>query len=249
MTRQPKTLPTMLKASFPVLLFVGIMAACAPGTPEAASGEGDAVPDTTQRRYVEGNTLVSTYLPPLRVKVDTAFVYAGSIDFILKDIARVHRYVFVDADAGQRIERLFIFQFEGFLDTNDHVYRYRFPNPLMLGGIAFRPNTWYYDDAAEIARNPGAESERTRAFLEGMGYRLDPELMMSRFVAVVDEARRNELILYYLENVRDTGYTLAELATDGGDIRPEHAALDTALVYRSRRAFTVHPAHESNPNN
>ena len=227
-----------------VLLVMGsgglLLAGCEPGASEAAEA-ADAAPaaETTQQRYVEGNVFTSTYLPAIRIEIDEALTYVGSIDFILKDIARVERYVFVEADQGQRIKRMIVFQFEGFLDTNDHYYRYRFPNPDTLGGHVFNHNTWFYDDAAGIARNPGAESERTRAFLEAKGYRLDTELMMSRFVGVVDEEKRNELILFYFENVRDTGYTLAELATEGGDIRPEHAALDDDLTQRSLHIMTV----------
>ncbi len=217
-----------------------LLMGCEPGASEAAARAGAVdQPDTTQQRYVEGQVLVSTDLPAIRVRLDEAFAYVGEMAFTLKDIARVERYVFVDVDEQQRIERMFIFQFEGFLDNNDHTYRYRFTNPVQLGGHTFNHNTWYYDDAAEIARNPGAESERTRAFLEEQGYHLEQELMMSRFVAVVDEARRNELILFYFENVRDTGYTLAEIATKEGDIAPEHTALDDSLTYRSRQHFTA----------
>lgn len=207
----------------------------------AAAEPADAAsaPDTTQQRYVEGTVFTSTYLPALRIEIDEAMTYVGMMDFILKDIARVERYVFVEADVQQRVERMIVFQFEGFLDNNDHYYRYRFTNPDTLGGHVFNHNTWYYDDAAEMARNPGAESERTRAFLEGKGYRLDTELMMSRFVGVVDEEKRNELILFYFENVRDTGFTLAEIATEGGDIRPEHAALDAALKQRSLQSLAI----------
>ena len=217
-----------------------LLAGCEPDASEAAERAGAVdQPDTTPQRYVEGQVLVSTDLPAIRVRLDEAFAYVGQRTFTLKDIARVERYVFVDADEQRRIERMFIFQFEGFLDTNDHTYRYRFTNPVELGGHTFNHNTWYYDDAVEMARNPGAESERTRAFLEEQGYHLEQELMMSRFVAVVDEAKRNELILYYFENVRDTGYTLAEIATKEGDIAPEHTALDDSLTYRSRQHFTV----------
>lgn len=215
---------------------------CGAETGEAAApADGAAVPDTTQRRYVEGSVFTSTYLPAIRIEIDEALSYVGMMDFILKDIARVERYVFVEADEAQRITRMIVFQFEGFLENNEHYYRYRFTNPDTLGGHVFNHNTWYYDDAAEIAHNPGAESERTRAFLEGKGYRLDTELMMSRFVAVVDEAKRHELILFYFENVRNTGLTLAEVATQGGDIRPEHTALDAALRQRSLHSLSIQP--------
>ena len=235
----------MLKRYSAIALFLVLPAGLGTAGCERAEGDGAAPletvapADTTQRRYVDGNTFISTYLPPLRIEVDEAMTYVGAIDFILKEIAQVERHVFVQADAQQRIERMVIFQFEGFLETTDDYYRYRFTNPDTLGGLAFRHNTWYYDDAAQIANNPEAESARTRAFLEAKGYSLDAELMMSRFVAVVDEAKRHELILFYWENVRDTGLTLAELATSDGDIQPQHAALDAALKQRSLQALTV----------
>ena len=221
-----------------LVLGLGLMAMGCRVETEEAMADTVPAPDTT-RRYVEGNVFTSTYLPAIRIEIDEALEYVGMMDFILKDIAHVERYVFVEADAQQRIERMIVFQFEGFLDNTDEYYRYRFTDPDTLGGLAFNHNTWYYDDAAQIAQNPGAESERTRAFLEEKGYTLETELMMSRFVAVVDEAKRHELILFYWENARDTGYTLAEIATEGGDIRPEHAAVEEGLIQRSRQYLTV----------
>ena len=224
-----------------LVLGIGLVTVGCQVETEEAMADTTPAPDTT-RRYVEGNVFTSTYLPAIRIEIDEALSYVGMMDFILKDIAQVERYVFVEADAQQRIERMIVFQFEGFLDNNDHYYRYRFIDPDTLGGLAFNHNTWYYDDAVVRARNPGAESERTRAFLEARGYTLENELMMSRFVAVVDEAKRHELILFYFENVRDTGFALAEIATDDGDIRPEHAAVEEGLIQRSRRYLTVLPA-------
>ena len=161
----------MLTNTLNILLLLtlagGVLAAgCERGASEAAEpADAPAAPDTTQRRYVEGNVFTSTYLPAIRIEIDAAMAYVGMMDFILKDIAQVERYVFVEADEAQRITRMIVFQFEGFLDNNDHYYRYRFNNADTLGGHLFNHNTWYYDGAVEMARNPGAESERTRAFL------------------------------------------------------------------------------------
>lgn len=210
--------------------------ACRPAAQGAARVD-DAAPDTTQRRTVDGRVFVSTYLPELRVEIDEAFAYVGHVEFDLKGLARVDRHVFVDAD-GARVERMIVFQFEGFLDDNDHTYHYRFTNPMTLGGATYNQNTYFFDTAVSIARNPGAETDHTAAFLKEKGYELEDEQMTSRFVRVVDDARRHELILFYLENVSSTGYTLAEISRDGG-IVPRHTALADGLTQRSLQSFTI----------
>ena len=71
------------------------------------------------QRYVTGPIFISTHLPPLRVEIDPAFTYLGNLEFGLKGIAQVDRHLFIEAE-GQAIQRLIIFQFEGFLDNNSY---------------------------------------------------------------------------------------------------------------------------------
>src|SRR5256885_16296773 len=59
-------------------------------------------------RRVKGRTLVSSSLPPLRIKFDKAFKYVGSQKFILYERAQVEQYFFVDADKQKRIRRMFM---------------------------------------------------------------------------------------------------------------------------------------------
>ncbi len=73
----------------------------------------------TVRRDVDGNTLSSTAMPPIRIKVDDAFQYAGALHFILYDVAHVDVFLFVAAEQ-RHIHRLLIVQFEGYLDDNDY---------------------------------------------------------------------------------------------------------------------------------
>ena len=127
---------------------------------EEAMADMVSVPDTTQQRYVEGNVFTSTYLPAIRIEIDEALSYVGMMDFILKDIAQVERYVFVEADAQQRITRMIVFPFEGFLDNNDHYYRYRFIDPDTLGGLAFNHNT---SKTSATAATPWPRSPRRTA--------------------------------------------------------------------------------------
>jgi len=54
----------------------------------------------------------------------------------------------------------------------------------------------------------------------------------------VDSEKRHELIIYYVENVRDTGFSLAEVS-DEGAVREPFAAIAVDLTRRSLAAFQV----------
>lgn len=201
---------------------------CRPGAEVQASGP---------LRYIDESLFISTALPEIRIEVSPGFSYLGNEEFDLKDVARVDRHIFVDAPE-RRVQRMIVLQFEGFLDDVDHTYRDRSTNPVTLGGRQFNQNTFFFDNAESIARNPGAETDHTTSFLARRGYRLDDELMTSRVVRVVDSERRHELIIFYVENVRDTGYTLAEISEQGA-IREPYTDIAEDLTRRSLAAFRV----------
>lgn len=161
------------------------------------------------RRYVAANTLVSTALPAIRVRVAAAFKYVGKIEFKIRDVAQGERYIFVEAN-DKKISRLFIAQFEGFLPSNAMTYNYNFQNALDLNGHRFKQNTFAFSNAEARAENPSGEAALTAAFLLEKGFVLEDELMMSRYVTVPDSARRHELILFYIENAGSTGRRLQE---------------------------------------
>lgn len=188
-------------------------------------------------RYVTGSTFISTALPPLKLQVSPAFHYLGKSAFELKGVAWVERHHFVEENAGA-VQRLIILQFEGFLEGMPCTYNYHFTNPVVLGGATYNENTYYFSVAASIAADTGAETAHTRQFLADHGLALPDELMTSRYVRVVDEARRHELIIFYMETIASTALTLDEISHEGG-VRPEHTALSAALTARARQNFTV----------
>lgn len=189
-------------------------------------------------RIVQDNVLTSSALPQTRIQVDQAFSYVGNFEFTIRDIAYGERHVFVDAQ-GSKVKRLFIFQFEGFLPNNEHFYRYTFTNAEVIAGFRFRQNTWAYSNASSAKENPAGEGPLTAEFLREKGYELEDELMMSRFLMVPDEAKRNEMILFYLENASSTGYTIASFYDEKDEPTAHWKSLSVGLTERSRRAFEV----------
>ncbi len=230
-------LHTSLAASVPLaaaalaLLFAAITL-----RPSALRGQ-TSVPEQPNRT-VNDNVLNSPALPATKVRVDDAFSYLGSFDFVLKGIAYGERHIFADT-ADAKVRRLFIFQFEGFLPNNEHTYNYDFTHAETIGGHKFRQNTWAYSNEKAAKNNPNGEGALTAAFLRSKELELEDELMMSRFLMVPDDARRHEMILFYLENASTTGYSISTFYDMNDNPTRHWKEISQELTARSRESFRI----------
>jgi len=168
-----------------------------------------------QSRAAKGQVLTSTETPAVKIEFDKGLKYAGAHDFILYEVARAEQHFFVDADKEGRIKRMYWVQFEGYLPSNTHSYRYKVNKTANIGGLEFIADAY----ARNIKSNPGrpdSDGARARAFLEGKGYRMaSDDVLSQRLVHLVDEAKRNELMIIYMEDLSGTGLTAADLAPNG----------------------------------
>lgn len=166
-------------------------------------------------RQVTRQVLTSTTMPAVRLEFVKSFKYVGSQSFVLYDVANAEQHFFVDADKEGRVKRFYWIQFEGYLPTNTHAYRYKADKVIKLGGLDFIADA----SARNVKANPGradSDGSRARAFLESKGYRIaGDDIMMQRLVHLVDEAKRNELMIIYMEDLSGLGLTAADLAPDG----------------------------------
>ncbi len=179
-----------------------------------ATSASTAQTKTAQARTVKDQVLVSTEMPAVRLKFDNAFKYAGAQDFILYEVARAEQHFFVDADKEGRIKRLYWVQFEGYLPANTHSYNYRSNQKVNLGGLEFIADS--YARKVQAGGRPDSDGARAQAFLTGKGYRMaSDEVLMQRLVHLVDEAKRNELMVIYMEDLSPMKLTVADLAKDG----------------------------------
>jgi hypothetical protein len=174
-------------------------------------------------RRVEGRTLVSSALPPVHLKFGKEFNYVGTQSFVLYESAEVEQYFFVDA-AGGRIRRMFMVQFEGSRPSSTHAYDYQIKDTVSLGGLDFMYDTNVVNVPAFRKQYPDSDAARAATFLEGKGYRMEgDDIVYQRYVRVVDEAKRNELLVVYYESLQGTGFTAADLSASG-----------SAAAYRER---------------
>ena len=94
------------------------------------------------QRTGQDTILRSEKLPAIQIQIDPGFKYAGSTSFILHEIARVEQHHFVVSDAERRILRQLWFQFEGYLENNNHTYDYSGLENISLNGFPFVQDTY-----------------------------------------------------------------------------------------------------------
>ena len=198
----------------------------------------DAVAGVNQTRTVKDRTLTSKEMPAVRLEFSEPFKYAGGHSFILYEVANAEQHFFVDADKDGRIKRMYWIQFEGYLPSNTHTYDYKSPKTVNIGGLDFFADAY----ARNIKANPGrpdSDGSRARAFLAGKGYRLgSDEVLSQRLVHLVDEAKRNELMIIYLEDLGEMKLTAADLAK-GGKSAGQWDAISKGLLERATKQMKL----------
>lgn len=155
-------------------------------------------------RVIEGNSVISSALPRLRVDVKAPFRYLGRVPIRIRDVAAGERIVFGDVD-GKRIRRMVVLQFEGFLPHTTDIYRYDFSKAREIAGHRWRANAFgYMVPSGDDARSP--EASTMHRWLREQGYATDETQLMFRLLTIGDDRRRDELIVFYLEGSNDASW-------------------------------------------
>ena len=189
-------------------------------------------------RSVKGQMLSSTEMPAVRIKFDKKFKYVGGHSFILYDVALAEQHFFVDADKKGRVKRFYWVQFEGYLPSNNHSYRYQVSKTVNVGGLEFIADAY----PRNIKKNPGrpdSDGSRARAFLESKGYRMaSDDLLSQRLVHLTDEAKRNELMIIYIEDLGGMGLTAADFE-EGGRAAARWEEISKGLLERAVNGLKI----------
>ena len=221
-----------MKVVFWLFVAFGIAITSAAACVRPVDTSTDPIAGVAQTRTVKDRTLTSKQMPAVRLEFNKPFEYAGGHSFILYEVANAEQHFFVVADKDGRIRRMYWIQFEGYLPSNTHTYDYKSPKKVNIGGLDFFADAY----ARNIKANPGrpdSDGSRGRAFLAGKGYRLgSDEVLSQRLVHLLDEAKRNELMIIYLEDLSEMKLTAADLAK-GGRAFDQWDAISKGLLERA----------------
>ena len=221
-----------------LILMAGLLLLFALGFVDSPKTRRDQQPDSSvsliapQTRAVKGQVLTSKELPAVQLEFSKPFKYAGGHSFVLYEVANAEQHFFVDAEKDGRVKRMYWVQFEGYLPSNTHTYDYKSTKIVKIGGLDFIADAY----ARNIKANPGrpdSDGSRARAFLASKGYRLgSDEVLSQRLVHLVDEAKRNELMIIYLEDLSAMKLTAADLAK-GGRAADQWPTISEGLLERA----------------
>lgn len=189
-------------------------------------------------RTVQGNILTSPEKPAIQIEVDAAFAYAGSLQYVLYDVAEVDKHLFVVANEANRVTRFLWFQFESFLPHVSHRYNYPTEPIVTWRGRDFVYDTRFFDMAPWFAERPGSDGERMVNFLTEKGYDISTAMMRTRFVHLLDEQKRDELMIIYGEPLWAHGLSV-EMLDEGGAAADQWPTLAENLYNQAVANFCI----------
>jgi len=167
-------------------------------------------------RTVKGQVLTSTSLPNIRLKFDKHFKFVGRQKFVLYGRSQAEQFFFVDADGGQ-IRRMYLIQFEGYLPNINASYDYPATKTIDIHGQTYITNTDTVPSvSAVLKQEPESDVARAVTFLTAKGLRFAESVTYQRFVRLVDDAKRNEFIIVYVERAPEA--TSATPQNSGKDL-------------------------------
>ncbi len=190
--------------------------------------------DTAANRYVKGNTVFSDSEPEIAIQVDDAFAYAGRQSFILFSNSNVTQFYFVK-DKGKKVNALITIQFEGYLPEINQVYNYKIKDSVMLDGAGYLYSTVYNQPPKVLNDTIQSDVWHRFSFLNARGYGLPDEVIGYRFVKLIDETKRKEMLIIYNEDVKNTGRTSEELEKD----QEKLDRVLSKLLQRALKSFTI----------
>ena len=193
-------------------------------------------------RTVEANVITSERDPAVRIELPKPVQYLGADRFVLYEMADCELHAFVEADHERKVERLYWVQFEGYLPSKPDLHHtYDSPRHVMIGGLDF------FVDTEVIARDarskPGSDGEHIRSLIRAKGYELPAERMSVRFVHLLDD-KRKELMIIYTEDLAATGLTASQLVA-GGKAQAQWPAIERSLIERAKKKIAI--ANQATP--
>jgi hypothetical protein len=189
-------------------------------------------------RTINNNALVSSDLPKFRIEPDPRLKFVGRAPFNIRNIAEGERFVWAEADKNMHVRSLLIVQFEGLMPGIAETYHYPTKNPTRLGANEYSHNIWAWDSAADHASRQHPDADASDDLLADKGYKVDGELIMSRFARIVGDDKKHEVIIFYDESVKDLGHKLSDFA-DEGPKADWQVKLEKELDQRSLNMFRV----------
>ena len=192
-------------------------------------------------RYVRGRTIVSESLPSAELGVENGFRFLGTQKVNLYGVAEAEQYLFASPGPDKIVQRFYWIQFEHFLPTNDHSYKYDSTRTTQIGVLQFVYNVGTWPDyAAAMGEDPASDGAAIERLLAKHHLSFPQRAAHVRMFHSPSADHRSELMIIYGEAlpqntavpVRNGGLQLDTESPNSAQMFLEHAR--QGLVIRTR---------------
>jgi hypothetical protein len=192
---------------------------------------------TAPERRVEGHAIISERDPRLRIELPSAAQYVGADRWVLYDIAECELHAFVEADAQKNVQRMYWVQFEQYVPSRPELHHtYDSPHHAVIGGLDFYVDTWVRAHGEET--RAGSDREHIEALIRSKGFKMPAGMADVRLVHLLDDAKRQELMIIYGEDLAPTHFTVAELQ-ENGKRRDQWPEIESGLIERAKEKIRL----------
>ncbi|MGI9594950.1 MAG: hypothetical protein ACR2QK_02245 [Acidimicrobiales bacterium] len=190
-------------------------------------------------RTVSDNTLLSVDDPSIRMTFDGRFKHIGGQKFVLYGTADTEQHFFVEEHPDGTVKSMFWIQFEAFLPDNDYTYDYTAaPLRRQIDDFEFFTDTAPGKSAPFRLEWPGTDGALARRFWADQGYSWPDDYAYARLVHIPDAARRQELLIIFVEDLGPSGLTGPSLR-HGGENEERWAEVEAAHLDRIEQVLTL----------
>lgn len=172
----------------------------------------------------------------MRIELPANVRYVGADRWELLGIADCELHAFVETDQKQNVQKLYWIQFEGYLPSEPALkHQYDSPRHTTIGGLDFYVDTWLRARGDKVT--PDSDLDHIEKLIRAKGYDFPEGMMSVRFVHLLDEQKRKELMIIYSEDVASTGFSAADLK-EGGRAHEQWTSIEKGLVERAQISIT-----------
>lgn len=230
-----------MKKKFAFVILAALVAAAATHWYFSDRGRFTTEPrQTGLTRQVDGNALISEQDPAAVLRFSPEYRYLGGHKFILFGVADTEQHFFVETTPDNKLTSIYWVQYEAYLPDKPYAYDYAdSPLRVQIGDYEFFTDTTVFHYDPDRKRRRGTDGEMVRRFLAGKGYQYPEEVVYARLVYLTDASRRKELMIIFMDDLAQYGFT-AEALGEGGETQDRWPEVEKAHLDKVRATLTMH---------
>jgi hypothetical protein len=194
--------------------------------------------ESSLQGLVNGQMLSSPELPGVNLDFAKSLTYAGGQRFNLYGVAIAEQHFFVETGPEGAIRRFYWVQFEHYLATNEHRYKYKAERVAKLGDLDFITDTRVFAHYFGNVANPASDSARAKAFFTAKGFQMPDAMVRARCFYLPDSSNRSELMIIYGEVLTPADLAGAAIPADeSADV--QYPRLAAKVIENLGRGVTI----------